>query len=59
MGQSPEYLFLAERNAYYDTPCGCLRTVRVDGDIFVGQRFGKTYEVPISEITPVNKKKYV
>lgn len=56
--QNPEYLFLAERHAYYDTPHGCLRTIRIDGDTFVGARFGKTYEVPLSQITPVTQKAF-
>ena len=58
MNQNPEYLFLSERHAYYDTPFGCLRTIRIDGDVFVGQRFGRTYEVPLNQIKPVIPKNY-
>lgn len=54
---APEFLFLSDRHAYYDTPKGCLRLVSLTENTLIGMRYGKTYEVPLNQCTPARSAK--
>jgi hypothetical protein len=44
------HLFSAPATAqYYDTPRGCLRLVRIDGDVLIGTRYNQSYRMPLCE----------
>lgn len=54
---APGFLFTADHSNYYDTPYGCLRFVRIVEQTLIGIRYGKTYEVPLSQATPARSAK--
>jgi hypothetical protein len=53
----PSFLFQADMASYFDTPDGCIRFVRREGDYIVGVRFGQKYKVHYSDAVNVKSRK--
>lgn len=47
---NPEHLFRQNKQPeYWNTPEGCLRLVRIDGDVLIGTRYNQSYRMPLCE----------
>jgi hypothetical protein len=57
--RNPEYLFSKQNSSYYDTPVGCLRLVRFEGDDLVGELFGRRHRVPRSQVEAVVRRSWL
>jgi hypothetical protein len=54
---NPEHLFRQNKQPeYWNTPEGCLRLVRIDGDVLIGTRYGQRYQVPLNDCKPTFNK---
>jgi len=55
---SQSFLFNASSSQYFDTPIGCLRFIRREGDEIIGSFRGKEHRVHIADCTPVGKRSW-